>query len=432
MSDVLVKVDNVSKRFCRSLKRSLWYGVQDLGSEIGGRRHGGGSGLWQSSADVELRPDEFWAVKDVNFELRRGECLGLIGRNGAGKTTLLRMLNGLIKPDAGRIQISGRVGALIALEAGFNPILTGRENIFISASVLGLQGSSLHRIVDSVIEFSEIGDFIDSPVQSYSSGMRVRLGFAVAIHIHPDVLLIDEVLAVGDLGFRQKAYSAIHEIIRTSCVIFVSHTLPQVGKVCTKGIVMKDGAVACQSNNIAEVLDGYNGLFAASSTLKIAGSLGSVDAIQIVSNGAELAKLDSVEMLQTASSFTYEIDFRSQLIFSMKVSVHEKIKCFAADIIFVDQEMKTIATTSSRVDHDPFNQDSNGKHLIQVGIPKLPLNSGLYYVTIGLIGSLHTSDVLSERLVALEDVIRMKVRAENSLFTATPVLIDSSWSVKPL
>ena len=136
--DVLVKVDNVSKRFCRSLKRSLWYGIQDLGSELGGRHHGGGSGLPQSSADVQLRADEFWAVKDVSFELRRGECLGLIGRNGAGKTTLLKMLNGLIKPDTGRMEMRGQTGALIALGAGFNPVLTGRENILINASVMGL------------------------------------------------------------------------------------------------------------------------------------------------------------------------------------------------------------------------------------------------------------------------------------------------------
>jgi len=127
MSEPLIKVEGLSKKFCRSLKRSLWYGVKDLSNELIGRRHGGNG---------ELRPDEFWAVRDISFELRRGECLGLIGHNGAGKTTLLRMLNGLIKPDAGRIEMRGRVGALIALGAGFNPILTGRENIYTNASVL--------------------------------------------------------------------------------------------------------------------------------------------------------------------------------------------------------------------------------------------------------------------------------------------------------
>lgn len=202
--DVLVKVDNVSKRFCHSLKRSLWYGLQDLGSEIGGHRHGGGSGLPQSSANVQLRPDEFWAVKDVSFELRRGECLGLIGRNGAGKTTLLKMLNGLIKPDTGRIVMKGNVNALIALGAGFNPILSGRENIYTNASILGLNSAQTGQKLEEIVEFSEIEEFVDSPVQTYSSGMQVRLGFAIATALNPDILILDEVLAVGDQRFRSK------------------------------------------------------------------------------------------------------------------------------------------------------------------------------------------------------------------------------------
>lgn len=239
--DVLVKVDNVSKRFCRSLKRSLWYGLQDLGSEIGGRRHGGGSGLPQSSADVQLRPDEFWAVKDVSFELRRGECLGLIGRNGAGKTTLLRMLNGLIKPDTGQITMKGRTGALIALGAGFNPILSGRENIYTNASIIGLSKEEIKGRISSIIDFAEIGEFVDSPVQTYSSGMQVRLGFAIAAELKPDVLILDEVLAVGDSNFRYKCYSALGKILKHSAVIFVTHDMGHLGRIAQESIVLKNG-----------------------------------------------------------------------------------------------------------------------------------------------------------------------------------------------
>ncbi|MEJ2452284.1 MAG: ATP-binding cassette domain-containing protein, partial [Gammaproteobacteria bacterium] len=129
MGETLIKVESLSKKFCRDLKKSMWYGMCDIGNELLGRRHG---------IDGELRPEEFWAVKDINFELKRGECLGLIGHNGAGKTTLLKMLNGLIKPDQGRIEMRGKVGALIALGAGFNPILTGRENTYVNAAVLGM------------------------------------------------------------------------------------------------------------------------------------------------------------------------------------------------------------------------------------------------------------------------------------------------------
>ncbi|MEA5620670.1 ABC transporter ATP-binding protein [Cronbergia sp. UHCC 0137] len=231
-SEILVSVQGVSKRFCRSLKKSLWYGLQDIGSEILGRKY-----------EHELRPDEFWAVNDVSFELRRGECLGLIGRNGAGKTTLLRMLNGLIKPDKGRIEMRGRVGALIALGAGFNPILTGKENIYVNASVLGLSKKEIDNKIDEIIDFAEIGDFIDSPVQTYSSGMQVRLGFAIATALNPDILILDEVLAVGDAAFRFKCYRKIDSLLTKSAVIFVSHNMPDVQRICNYSMLLSFGQV---------------------------------------------------------------------------------------------------------------------------------------------------------------------------------------------
>ena len=238
MSETLITVEGVSKKFCRSLRKSLWYGVQDLGREITGRRHGGNG---------ELRPDEFWAVKDVSFELKRGECLGLIGRNGAGKTTLLRMLNGLIKPDTGRIEMRGRVGALIALGAGFNPILTGRENIHVNASVLGLSKHEIIAKIDEIIDFAEIREFIDMPVQSYSSGMAVRLGFAVASTLNPDILILDEVLAVGDANFRSKCWRRIGEMLQGAAVILVSHEAYAISRVCDRAILLDKGEVKCDA-----------------------------------------------------------------------------------------------------------------------------------------------------------------------------------------
>jgi ABC-type polysaccharide/polyol phosphate transport system ATPase subunit len=256
--DVLVRVENVSKRFCRSLKRSLWYGLQDLGSELGGRRHGGSSGLPRSSADVQLRKDEFWAVKDVSFELRRGECLGLIGRNGAGKTTLLRMLNGLIKPDTGRVEMKGHIGAMIALGAGFNPLLTGRENIFTSASVLGITEKRAKSKLEEIVEFAELNDFIDSPVQTYSSGMQVRLGFAVASSLDVDVLLLDEVLAVGDAAFRGKCFNRMISLLNRSAVIFVSHNMAQIGRISSSIGTMTKGSLKFYSHSLAEGISQYN------------------------------------------------------------------------------------------------------------------------------------------------------------------------------
>ena len=234
MSENLITVDGLSKKFCRSLKRSLWYGVQDLSSEFFGR---------SSSRGNALRYDEFWASNDISFELRRGECLGLVGRNGAGKTTLLRMLNGLIKPDRGRIELRGRVGALIALGAGFNPILTGRENIYINASILGISKSEIDQSIDGIVEFAELNEFIDAPVQSYSSGMQVRLGFSIATTLKPDVLLLDEVLAVGDTAFRAKCFERIGKIISGTGVIFVSHDENQIARICDRVLVLERGSV---------------------------------------------------------------------------------------------------------------------------------------------------------------------------------------------
>jgi len=238
---VLVKVEGVSKKFCRSLKRSLWYGVKDMAHELnplGGRTINESQIIDNSGA---LRDGEFWAVNDVSFELRRGECLGLIGRNGAGKTTLLKMLNGLIKPDRGRIEIRGQVGALIALGAAFNPILTGRENIYVNGSVLGLTRQEIDAKMEDIIDFADIREFIDSPVQSYSSGMQVRLGFAVATALDPDVLILDEILAVGDASFRHKCYHRINKLIKNSAVILVSHSMEYIATLSTSVGMMQRG-----------------------------------------------------------------------------------------------------------------------------------------------------------------------------------------------
>jgi ABC-type polysaccharide/polyol phosphate transport system ATPase subunit len=233
MSETLIKVENISKKFCKDLKRSLWYGMKDLGTEILGLSH---------DNDGKLRKDEFWAVKDVGFELKRGEFVGLIGRNGAGKTTILRMLTGLIKPDKGRIEMHGRVGALIALGAGFNPILTGRENIYVNAAVLGLGKKAIDAKFDQIVEFAELGEFIDTPVQSYSSGMAVRLGFSVSTALDPDVLLLDEVLAVGDIRFQAKCLKRIKTIRNEGgAILLVTHTLQQVAHFCDQVLLVDKG-----------------------------------------------------------------------------------------------------------------------------------------------------------------------------------------------
>ncbi len=246
--EVLLSVDGVAKKFCRDLRRSLWYGVRDISSELLGR----------NSRSQNLRPKEFWALHDISFELKRGESLGLMGPNGAGKSTLLKLLNGLIKPDQGQITVYGRMGALIELGAGFNPILTGRENIYVNAAVLGIPKRKVDRMMDSIIGFAELEEFIDTPVQSYSSGMRVRLGFAVAAQMKPDILIVDEVLAVGDSYFRRKCIDYMRELFQSgdTAVILVSHNLRNIEQVCDRAIYLEHGRVVTQGQT-DQVISNY-------------------------------------------------------------------------------------------------------------------------------------------------------------------------------
>jgi lipopolysaccharide transport system ATP-binding protein len=248
VSEVIVKAEGVRKKFCRELKRSLWYGLKDIASDLNPIGRNSADGLPPGPAVErrhELRPGEFWAVNDVSFEVRRGECLGLIGHNGAGKTTLLKLLNGLFKPDSGRIEMRGRVGALIALGAGFNPILTGRENIYVNAAVLGLTRKETDERLEDIINFAEIREFIDAPVQGYSSGMAVRLGFAIAAHCRPDILLLDEVLAVGDMGFQAKCFNALGEFRnRGTAFVLVSHNMHQITRFCSRALYLDHGQPA--------------------------------------------------------------------------------------------------------------------------------------------------------------------------------------------
>jgi lipopolysaccharide transport system ATP-binding protein len=195
-----------------------------------------------------LRPKEhFWALRELSFRVRRGSMLGVIGRNGAGKSTLLRMLGAVDIPNEGSVKTSGRVGALLTLGAGFHPDLTGRENVFISGVVHGLTRSEVQKRFDAIVEFSEIKDFIDDPVRIYSSGMQMRLRFAVAIHMEPEVLLIDEVLSVGDASFECKCRDRIDRFRSAGCtVVLISHGLDQVREMCDEAIWLESGRLAEQ------------------------------------------------------------------------------------------------------------------------------------------------------------------------------------------
>ena len=214
----------------------MWYGVTDLCREI--------TGNTRDRDASSLRQAEFFSVRDANFQIRKGECVALIGPNGAGKSTMLKMVNGLIRPNAGKISIRGKVGALIELGTGFNPILSGRENIYINGTVLGMSKKEIDNVFDEIVDFAELGHVINDPVKTYSSGMKVRLGFSVAANLKPDLLIMDEVLAVGDVGFRMKCFAHLRKLIEQGVsIIVVSHAVPMLARVANRAIVFGNGKI---------------------------------------------------------------------------------------------------------------------------------------------------------------------------------------------
>lgn len=231
---VVLRVDGLYKKFCRNLKRSMIYGMSDLIK-----------GFFGIPPNLEeLRKDEFWALKDINFELKEGEILGIIGANGSGKSTLLRLLTGIFPPDKGHIWIDGKVGGIIALGAGMHKHMTGRENIYLNGTILGMTKEELDAKFDEIVEFAELGDFLDAPLSTYSSGMKVRLGFAVAVHGQPDILLVDEVLSVGDLSFRNRSMDKMAEYAQKSkAIIYISHNIEQIRTLCKKVMVLHNSQV---------------------------------------------------------------------------------------------------------------------------------------------------------------------------------------------
>jgi lipopolysaccharide transport system ATP-binding protein len=202
----------------------------------------------------ELSTREFWAVRDVSFEVHPGEALGIIGPNGAGKSTILKLLTRILKPTVGRCAVHGRAGALIEVAAGFHPDLTGRENVFLQGAIMGMKRAEIARKFEEIVEFAGVSEFIDTQVKRYSSGMNARLGFAIAAHLDPDVLLIDEVLSVGDAAFQDKCVARMRELIRRGIpVVFISHNLPAVLELCTRTIVVDHGTVRFDGDPAAAI-----------------------------------------------------------------------------------------------------------------------------------------------------------------------------------
>jgi lipopolysaccharide transport system ATP-binding protein len=365
--DVVLSVNGVSKRFCRDLKRSLLYGVQDITTDLFDLR----------KEHRTLRPKEFWALQDVSFQLRRGEALGLVGKNGSGKSTLLRIIAGLIKPDIGSVNIKGRVAPLIALGAGFSPILTGRENIYANMSILGLSKQEIDDRFDEVVAFADINrDALNAPVQTYSSGMAARLGFACAIHTSPDVLLIDEVLAVGDVKFRVKCYRKLMKLRQQGIsFILVSHNPHSILGMCNIGSYLDSGKLIF-SGEPGEVMNRYEeDLFAN----EIAHQDGNLSLPEKPANSSYGLDIISLSIRNTQGKDLGYFLTGEPASFCIKYKAHWAIDDLIVNIMIREQfgENDMTLSLNNHFDNIQISTDS-GEHSIYFDMPYCCLKPGFY------------------------------------------------------
>lgn len=249
MSDIAIKVEGLSKYYRLGVinNGTLVHDVQSWWARVRGKDDPN-TNLGETKRDGTR--DGFWALKDINLEIKKGERIGIVGNNGAGKSTFLKLLCQITAPTKGDIKINGRVASLLEVGTGFHSELTGRENIYMNGAILGMKKKEIDKKVQDIIDFSEIGEYIDTPVKRYSSGMYVRLAFSVAAHLDSEILIADEVLAVGDTAFREKALGTMKKLSESQnrTVLFVSHAMGQVQSLCKRGIVLDHGELVCDDN----------------------------------------------------------------------------------------------------------------------------------------------------------------------------------------
>jgi ABC-type polysaccharide/polyol phosphate transport system ATPase subunit len=306
--------------------------------------------------------EEFWALRDVDFEIRRGEVMGIIGRNGAGKSTLLKVLSRITEPSEGRVEIHGRVASLLEVGTGFHPELTGRENIFLNGAILGMSGAEIRRKFDEIVDFAEVEKFLDTPVKRYSSGMYVRLAFAVAAHLEPDILIIDEVLSVGDAEFQKKCLGKMNDVAQQGrTVLFVSHQLDVVAKLCHRAILLRQGSIAL-TGGPEEVLQGY---------LLTRGE---------PATGGQLAGAQvAANLMETRFSANEASLVRMGLVFSEDVRLSE-----ACVVLFSPNEQR-VAMIDLRLDSQCLAYQANVERIIEIELHRFAIVPGEYRMILWMV-----------------------------------------------
>ncbi len=339
--------------------------------------------------------DPFWALRDVSFALNEGEVLGVIGANGAGKSTLLKVLSGITRPSEGEARLRGRVGSLLEVGTGFHPELTGRENIYLNGSILGMTRAEVKRRFDEIVDFAEVETFLDTPVKRYSSGMYVRLAFAVAAHLEPEILIVDEVLAVGDVMFQKKCLGKMNDVARGGrTVLFVSHNMTAVRSLCTRAILLHKGHLELDAG-VEEVVERY--IHHAAVELPVF-----VDTADWPRREQDNLKpglrIQSVELVgvEQRAILTVGCPLKIRVKFTVSKNLPETVFGF---VLKSADGVKLMECRSGMDESSRIRSLSPGEYVIETNLPELPLGPGYYSIDLGARcedgGLDHTPDVLS-------------------------------------
>ena len=380
MSKPSVIVEGLSKKFGLSLKSALKYGMFDSLRRLTGQ-----------GKNLNLRAGEFWALKDVNFTLEPGDALGIMGINGSGKTTMLRILNGSYTPDAGKVMLRGRIGALIAAGAGFSPMLTGRENVFISGTLLGMTPTEVRKKFDEIVAFADLDNFIDMPVRNYSSGMSVRLGFAIAVLGTPEILLVDEVLAVGDISFQKKCFERI-EVLRNlgTTILLVSHSVGAIWAICNKGLVLHKGiSSGIISTEDACRLYDYNNNLERAKSESIINSKEQESRVPTayggLTGGTNEIFINKLEVMNIERELIEEIDYGNSFILRCHIESNQKFEnCMLR--IRIDSEInKALTLVDSYETERILYNFKPGNYIIDILIKNPRYRPGVYFFCAAII-----------------------------------------------
>lgn len=423
MSDTVIRVENLGKKYIIGHQRRERYTtLRDMMTE---KARSLGQIFSRNGKDDDPAHEEFWALKDVSFEIKQGDRVGIIGRNGAGKSTLLKILSRITEPTEGRISIKGRIASLLEVGTGFHPELTGRENIYLNGAILGMGKREIRRKFDEIVAFAEVEKFLDTPVKRYSSGMYVRLAFAVAAHLEPEILIVDEVLAVGDAQFQKKCLGKMEDVSQEGrTVLFVSHNMSVIQKMCCSGIFLSQGMIRSQGD-VNSVTEKYlNDIYLSTQSISLSERRDRSGSGRIKIVDFQVLDLNDVPQEVLRSGYNYKF-----IIHYKKSEENRVFNEVVGSIAIVDNTSQIVWLVRSNFTNDNFSVISNiGR--IECCVEDFNLAEGNYSTTLFL--SYRDSEVLDSIQYAKE------FRVESGIFfeTGSPglpshckVLTRAKWKV---